>query len=323
MTKPYIDLILLCYGKFAAMTKPCLDSILLDYNNDNFRLTVIDNASYDGSANELKEYLKPYPLVRTQFLEKNIGFAGGMNLGASLASSEWLLLISNDTIFAPGSLVSLYKALFTQPSDVGMVGPITNAAGNGQGYEFKGSASQIIETAKFVQQCPSHSLIPSYRLDFFCVAIRRSLWEKLQGLDPVYGAGYYEDTDFSMRTKAASSSMLICEDAFVYHVGGATFSADSKTRLLIKRNKKIFNLRHPHAKLPHKRQGNLEALQEYVKLYRAGAWNEGLEIRANHRINALKADLPRSLIKRLLWKRKVNQILKIFAEIHAAQLESK
>lgn len=315
MNQPYLDLILLCYGKFATMTKPCLDSILADYGNANFRLTVIDNASYDNSAAELKEYLIPYPLVRTQFLEKNLGFAGGMNLGASLADSEWILLVSNDTRMAPGSLVSLCNDLHKQPPEVGMVGPITNAAGNGQGYEFKGDAQQILAEVGFVQEFPSHALIPSYRLDFFCVAIRKSLWDSLNGLDPVYGAGYYEDTDFSMRAKAAGSRMLICEDAFVYHVGGATFSTDSKTRQLIKRNKKIFIRRHPHAALPHKRQGNLEALEEFAKLHQAGKWNEGLAIRAAHRIQVLKADLPRSPFKRWLWQRKINKLLQNFSVI--------
>jgi GT2 family glycosyltransferase len=318
MSKPYIDLILLCYGKFAAMTKPCLDSILLDYNNDNFRLTVIDNASYDDSANELKEYLKPYPLVRTQFLEKNIGFAGGMNLGASLSNSEWLLLVSNDTIFAPGSLVSLYEALLAQPSDVGMVGPVTNAAGNGQGYNFTGNANQIIADAKLFQQYPCHVQIPTYRLDFFCAAIRRSLWTQLQGLDSIYGAGYYEDTDFSIRAKAVGVRMLICEDAFVYHVGGATLSTSPQTRQLIKRNKKIFKRRHPHAILYHKRQDNLAVLEEYLKLYQQGIWNEGLTIRTGLRIKALKTNLPRSLIKKWLWQLKVNKMLQSLAVISTA-----
>lgn len=315
MSQPYIDLILLCYGKFATTTRPCLDSLVADCADSNFRLTVIDNASYDNSANELREYLKPYPHVRAQFLEKNIGFAGGMNYGATLAEGEWILLVSNDTVYAPGSLVSLYIALREQPADVGMVGPITNAAGNGQDYNIKGSASDVVAEAAFVQRHPCHALIPSYRLDFFSVAIRRSMWEMLNGLDPVYGAGYYEDTDFSMRAKAAGSRMLICEDAFVYHVGGATFSTDPKTRALIKRNKKIFLRRHPKAVLHHKRQGNLAVLEEYAKLRQQGFWNEGLAIRSRLRIKTLLSDLPRSPIKKWLWQRKINKILRLLGDI--------
>lgn len=312
MTPPYIDLILLCYGKFATTTKPCLDSLLADCVNDNFRLTVVDNGSYDNSANELREYLKPYPHVRAQYLKDNIGYSGGMNYGASLADGEWLFLISNDTIFSPGSLYSLYTSLKEQPADVGLVGPITNAAGNGQGYKLTGNALEVLEQAKVFQQFPCHVCIPSYRLDFFCAAIRKSLWDKLNGFDTVFGKGYYEDTDFSMRAKSVGSRMVICEDAFVYHVGSATFSTDPNTRNLIRRNKKIFLERHPHAILHHQRQCNLAALEEYAKLRQEGIWNEGLTIRAKLRIKALLTDLPRSPLKRWLWQRKVKRTLSKF-----------
>lgn len=313
MTTPYIDLILLSYGKFASTTKPCLASLVDDCANKNFRLTVVDNCSPDNSADEIREYLKPYPYVRTHFLQANTGFAGGMNFGASLAEGEWLLLVNSDTIFAPGSLVALYHALQSQAADVGMVGPITNAAGNGQEYKISGNADEVLDEAKFVQQFPCHTLIPCYRLDFFCVAIRRSLWQQLHGLDPIFGLGYYEDTDFSMRAKSLGRRMMICEDAFVYHVGGASFSSNPKARELIKRNKKIFLRRHPNAVLHHKREGNLAALEEYARLQQEGLWNEGMALRAKLRLETLMTDLPRSPIKKWLWLRKIRKILSIFS----------
>lgn len=319
MNPPYIDLILLSYGKFATTTRPCLDSLLADCADPRFRLTVVDNCSPDNSASEIREYLRPYPYVRTHFLENNSGFAGGMNYGASLAEGEWLLLVNSDTVFAPGSLDALYHALQAQPADTGMVGPITNAAGNGQDYKIEGTASEVLAKAKFVQQSPCHTLIPCYRLDFFCVAIRRSLWEQLHGLDPIFGLGYYEDTDFSMRAKALGSRMLICEDAFVYHVGGSSFATNPKARELIKRNKKIFLHRHPHAVLQHKREGNLAALDEYAGLQEQGLWNEGLAIRAKYRVEALLTDLPRSPIKKWLWRRKMNKILRKLGNIATVQ----
>lgn len=317
MTTPFIDLILLCYGKFSTMTKPCLDSIISDCDDPRFRLTVIDNGSYDNSANELKDYLRAYPYVRAEYLTENIGYAGGMNHGVSSATAPWLLLVSNDTIFAPGSLKALYNALIEQPEDVGLVGPVTNAAGNGQEYMLRGTAQEILDKAKFIQDFPCHVLPTSYRLDFYCVAIRKSVWDKLNGFDPVYGKGYYEDTDFSMRAKSAGSRVVICEDAFVYHVGSGTFSADANTHKLIKRNEKIFRQRHPHALLRHKRQGNFEVLEEFAKLRQSGVWNKALAIRAKLRIEALLSDLPRSPLKKWLWKRKINKFLASFGEIEA------
>jgi len=314
MTTPYIDLILLSYGKFASTTKPCLDSLVADCTNTNFRLSVVDNCSPDNSANEIREYLKHYPYVNTYFLETNLGFGGGMNYGASRAEGEWLLLVNSDTVFAPGALAALYSTLRDQPSDVSMVGPITNAAGNGQGYNIPGNVKVVLDQAVFMQQQPCHALIPCYRLDFFCVAIRRSLWEQLHGLDPIFGLGYYEDTDFSMRAREIGSRMLICEDAFVYHAGGASFSTNPKARALIKRNKKLFFNRHPHALLLHQREGNLAALEEYAKLRREGFWNEGLAIRARMRVEALETDLPRSPFKKWLWRRKIQKILNMLGE---------
>jgi hypothetical protein len=52
MNQPFIDLILLSYGKFSTTTKPCLDSLVEDCANSAFQLTVIDNCSPDNSADQ-------------------------------------------------------------------------------------------------------------------------------------------------------------------------------------------------------------------------------------------------------------------------------
>lgn len=309
MIHPYIDILLLSYGKFSTTTQPCLDSLLTDSRNEKYRLTVIDNHSPDDSADLIRDYLVDQPQVRTVYLKTNIGFGGGMNHGASLATAEWLLLVNSDTVFTPGALDILHQSLSTQPDDVGMVGPITNAAGNGQGYNIAGDRIAILQTAANLQRVPSQVLIPCYRLDFFCVAIRKTLWDKLHGLDPIFGLGYYEDTDFSMRAKEIGCKMMICEDAFVYHMGGSSFSANPKTKALIKRNKKIFLKRHPQAILYHQREGNLQALQEYMRQRDGGVWNEGLALRTKLRFDELLRNQPRSFLKRWLWQRNTRKII--------------
>jgi GT2 family glycosyltransferase len=313
MSQPFIDILLLSYGKFTTTTQLCLDSLLPDSHNSNYRLTVIDNCSPDDSAAQIRQYLQDQPQVRTFYLETNTGFAGGMNFGAAQSSAEWLLLVNSDTIFLPGALDALSQALKIQPQEVGMVGPVTNAAGNGQNYGIAGDTQQeIIANAMQLQQNPCHFLIPCYRLDFFCVAIRRSLWSQLNGLDPIFGLGYYEDTDFSMRAKKLGCKMMICEDAVVYHMGGSSFSSNPKTKALIKRNKKLFLKRHPNADLHHQREGNFQVLLEYQGLQASGTWNMGLELRKCSRLEALQKNQPRSFIKRWLWQRKTKDLSVIF-----------
>lgn len=310
MKKPDIDLVLLCYGKFESATRPCLESLVADCADPAYRLTVVDNGSVDGSAQKLREYLAGYPHVRAEYIQDNIGYAGGMNYGVGLTEAEWLVLVSNDTRFAPGALRALHQDLQKLPPEVGLVGPITNAAGNGQSYPLQGTPEQILAQAVKLQQHPCQAMIPAYRLDFYCVAVRKAWWDRLRGFDPVYGKGYYEDTDFSMRARDMGCGIMICEDAFVYHMGGGTFASDPATRKLIKRNKKIFLQRHPRAKLPHQRECNLDALNEFLKLHESGHWNEGLVLRARLRLQALQENPPRSPLKKWLWQRKVREMLK-------------
>ena len=147
--------------------------------------------------------------------------------------------------------------------------------------------------------------MPTYRCDFFCIAIRRSAWEQLGGLDLAFGLGYYEDFDFSLRLAAAGFKQMISEDVFILHVGSATFQGSASARALIKRNKKLLRSKHPQARFEHTRLGNWAVLQTYAALKAAGAWTPSLQARLELRQGALVGDAPKSLIKRWLWNRKI------------------
>ncbi len=87
-------------------------------------------------------------------------------------------------------------------------------------------------------------------LFFFCVLIRRNLYEELQGLDEDFGLGYYEDTDFVYRAIKAGKQMVISEKTFVYHKGKGSFSkVNGAVRKLMKKNKKLFRKNMATAKL--------------------------------------------------------------------------
>lgn len=191
-----------------------------------------------------------------------------------------------------------------------MLGPVTNAAGNGQRlWRPCASHEEWLQTGRWLNEHPSHQLMPAYRCDFFCIAIRRDVWHELDGLDPVFGLGYYEDFDFSLRLAQAGYRQMITEDVFVLHVGSATFQGNAAARELIKRNKKLLQAKHPGARFEHTRLGNLAVLQAYKALKSAGQWTPELEARQRLRSGALQGDAPRSLLKRWLWKKKVARVL--------------
>ncbi|MDE1941951.1 MAG: glycosyltransferase family 2 protein [Betaproteobacteria bacterium] len=300
-----VDLVVLNYRNFKTTAARCLDSLWPQVRDiaSTVRMQLLDNGSPDGSPSDIREYARHHPGLEHECLAQNLGFAGGMNHAATTGHGEWLLLVNNDTVFAPGSLRHLLHALASAPSDVAAIGPVTNAAGNEQDYFLEGDANEILQAASLFSRQPVNRLFPVYRLDFFCVAIRRKVWEQLGGLDPAYGLGYYEDFDFSVRARQAGYRLMMCEDAFVYHQGGTSFKQSSTSKRLIRTNRDLFTARYPDVLLPHKRDGNLATLKLFEEMIQAGEGFTAFSERIALRKNALERSLPKSFNKRRRWKK--------------------
>ncbi len=300
---PSIDLIVLNYRNFKTTAARCLDSLWTQRDASRIHVKLLDNGSPDDSMRDIEEYAKQHPELEYECLSKNLGFAGGMNYAARQTRGEWLILVNNDTIFLPGSLDNLSGAIASAGPDIAAIGPITNAAGNAQDYFLEGTYEQIQAAAAIFHKTPIGRLLPVYRLDFFCVAIRRTVWDELGGLDPVYGLGYYEDFDFSVKARQAGYRLMMCEDAFVYHRGGTSFKQSDTTKRLIRTNRDLFTGRYPEIALPHKRDGNLETLKLYQNLIESGYPAACLLERIKLRMKALSQEAPKSIYKRFQWKK--------------------
>ena len=310
MSQPLLSLVVLGFRNFDRTTRPCLESLVPWFNDPQIEVLVVDNGSPDDSAQKTAQWCAAHPEVKCLLSDSNRGYAGGMNWGAAQAHGQWLLLVNNDTVFPAHTLDALKQVIREAPADVAMLGPVTNAAGNGQRLWKPGATfEEWLQTGAWLNQHPTRQLMPAYRCDFFTIAIRRDVWDQLGGLDLAFGLGYYEDFDFSLRLAKAGYRQMITEDVFILHVGSATFQGSKSARELIKRNKKLLKSKHPDARFEHTRLGNLAVLQAYAALKLQGAWTAELQARAELRLGALEGDAPRSLIKRWLWRRRTRKVL--------------
>lgn len=307
-----LSLILLSWQKFDHTTGPCLDTVLAGSWPESVELILVDNGSTDGAEAACAARAQADQRIRYLTLTTNLGFGGGMNAGAGHASGEWIVLVNSDTLWPPSALARLLQVAQAQPSTVAMIGPVTNAAGNGQALHLPGASfAQAVEWGERVMQCPTGLTPATYRTDFFCVAIRRSAWQQLNGLDPVFGLGYFEDFDFSLRLRSAGYEQVIAEDVFIVHAGSVSFGAyPNEQRKLMKRNLAIFKRRHPDSKLLHQRAGNAAALADLVESAGRLGWSEPLRARAAWRYAMLIDEQPRSPIKRWWWKRSQRALCK-------------
>ncbi len=305
MTVPTVSLVILGYKRFQQYTRACLESLLPWQQDSRFQFLVLDNGSDDDSAQEAAAWCAAHSGFQFVDNQKNLGFAGGMNAGAALANGSWLLLVNNDTLFPAGALDALVRVLAALPDKVAVLGPVTNQAGNGQYLAMDHlSPEQCVAEGQKLMAQPTGKLHDTHRADFFCVAIRKAVWDQLNGLDTAFGLGYYEDFDFSLRVKKAGYQECISEDVFIAHVGSATFKASPLQKQLLKKNKQLLQSKHPQVNFYHRRDGNVAVLNDYVAIKAAGAWNEALELRLHYRRRALQQDEPRSPIKRFLWRYK-------------------
>jgi GT2 family glycosyltransferase len=333
---PFCLAMVLGYRRFEYTTRLCLDSLLPQAlalpTSMSTQVLAIDNGSPDDSAELLRRYAAGKPELLTQYNEKNWGFGGGMNQAAQSAAkaTEWLLLVNSDLIFPTGSLQALSQAMRDAGPQIGLVGPVTNGAGNAQKLSLVGQGYADIAQAssEALLSSPISILWPVLRADFFCVAIRQKLWHRLNGLDPIYGRGYYEDFDFSLRAKALGFECAMCENSFVYHEGGMSFKLDDAQKKLIRHNKGIFMARFPGQEIPHSRLENLRQISRYISKFKelqvsaqthANDWY-GLALRLEWRLRMAALDQPRSFFKRWSWQRKLRALQTPLANLGFADL---
>ncbi len=310
-----VGILVLSFNQFERTTKLCLDSLIDQLGSlgegVSIDVLIFDNGSTDGSDVLLQNYLKLYPQIRLHLSRVNLGFAGGVNAAAGTLNVDWLLIVGSDIVFPVDSLRNFLNSLNDVANNVAMVGPVTNEAGNGQKLLFPDNQLEtFFDVCAGKTSFPTGRKIPLYQVGFFCVAVRKSVWDELGGLDLQYERGYYEDFDFSMRAKKRGYKFLMLEDVLVYHYGSASFKVTSDLKKLIKKNKKIFLTNHPEAELRHLRLDNVYVLEEYFKEPMEIHFEVGLKKRIEWRLEALSYEMPRSFVKKILWKLKVKALTK-------------
>ena len=86
----------------------CLDSLIGHTAPFPTTITIVDNASTDGTAAHVRRY---YPAVQVIDSGGNLGFAKANNIGIRATSSDYVLLLNPDTVAPPGAIQTLVRGL--------------------------------------------------------------------------------------------------------------------------------------------------------------------------------------------------------------------
>ena len=218
-------------------------------NNDKLEVIVVDNASKDQET-EADTISEKYPHVKVIKSKKNLGFAGGNNLGIKAAQGKYLFFVNNDTIFKVFNIQALIDRLESSPA-IGVVCPKIRFAWGSNPIQFTGYTplSKITVRNQSIgfgeeDQGQYDTPHPTPYAHGAAMLIKREAIEKT-GLMPECFFLYYEELDWSMMFTRVGYQIWYEPQCTIYHKESQTTGQNSPLRtyyivrnrlLLVKRN---------------------------------------------------------------------------------------
>lgn len=213
-----------------AYARQCLESVYRAASRVQFEVIVVNNGSCPDVARWLASEIPRRAGLSVLTFDHPLGFARAVNEGARKARHDFLVILNSDAAVTDGWLDGLTHAMRSD-ARIGIASPVSNHCGPGP---------QLVSAPP--EASARRALIEEpRRLFFFCVMIRRELWESLGGLDEIYQLGTYEDDDFCLRARMAGWSLVVDPDVFVFNGASKTFEEnqiDHEEWLF--RNEKLF-----------------------------------------------------------------------------------
>jgi O-antigen biosynthesis protein len=234
-TKPEVantSIIVPVYGQLPLVLKLCQSA--KDNRQESIReFIVVDDASPEFDLRELVK--PPFNVVRNP---TNLGFCKTENVGAKIATGEYLLFLNSD--------IELHKIwldpaveLMRSNHKIGVVGIKLVFPKDAKGEEGIQSCGGLYDSNRM----PFHRYL-GWKADDprvnktekvswvtgAAILTRRDLFEQVGGFDEEYGRGYFDDVDYCEKVKLIGKEIWYCSDASATHFVGQSMNGSMKTQ---------------------------------------------------------------------------------------------
>ena len=205
---------------------------------DRGEVLVVDDGSTDDSVAFLK---KNFPEVRVVTKDKHEGFASTVNVGVAMAKADIVVLLNTDVEPEKGFLEPLLSH-FVDPSVFAVA--CMDKSKEGDHVILRGRGLTWWEKGFFVHKRGEVDSSDTAWVSGGSSVFRKSIWEALGGMDPLFNPFYWEDIDLSYRARKAGYKVFFESKSIVWHFHEEGMIYQSFSQKLIKtiayRNQFIF-----------------------------------------------------------------------------------
>lgn len=210
--------------------KKCLVSVM--ETTARCKIVIVNDCSTDPETIKYLETLETNPRIQVLHNPQNLGFVGSANVGFNNSGDKHVLLLNSDTIVFSNWLNRI-ACFFVSNPKAWTVTPLSNAA-TIFSIPFSSETELDVETSKELDKFLSQNFVEAEKVvsaptcHGFCVAIHKDALSKIGGFDEaVFGRGYGEENDFSMRVIASGHSNVIATNTLVHHFGSKSFGSEN------------------------------------------------------------------------------------------------
>jgi GT2 family glycosyltransferase len=256
-----IDVCILEAGRFDMLEK-CLDALYHEAQLVPLNIYIFDNGSdakerlahtdlltYQPAKDPAKGVVN-FQVKRSQ---QNLGFPVGSNEAAKMGRAPLIMFLGDDVELKPGAIEQVVQDF--KDTSVGVVGikllfPLTSTDRNrpagrvqhvGMGVDIHGNPIHpLVGWSADNPKCGVSRDV--WAVTGACFTIRRGIFNKLGGFDPIYGLGTHEDLDLCMKVRASGQRVYFDAKAQGYHFVGAT-AEKLQVGFPLQQNRSIFMAR--------------------------------------------------------------------------------
>lgn len=238
-----IDVVVCVHNALEAVMR-CLASVAAHRDPTCHRIIIVN----DGSAMETTDWLRDFAFRNENCLiiEHAIahGYTRAANAGMAASDREALVLLNSDTEVPPYWIEKLFDAFDSFP-DIGIVGPMSNAASHQSLPDHKSGGGNTA-----INELPTGFTVPAMDrwceeqaegaatamvplVHGFCFAIRREVREAIGHFnEEEFPFGYGEENDYCMRATNAGFLLAVALHTFVFHQKSQSFESERRQALM-------------------------------------------------------------------------------------------